>query len=223
MGLEYVSDRMSVSKFRILKDIKRPLIIINVYGPCHGKNLERDMAAVEGFYEELKRTVEKWKLKAAMVLVSGDFNSRIGQRKEEDSKIMGVYTKGPRNIHGQYLADFLHETNLFLSNTAFKHKDHHIATRHGANVVRDEESNEIRRKGIHNQIDYIAILQRHKGMITNARSFQGVKYETDHSRVVMEIRLKAIYPVSQRKVVKKQKRDLSALHRKDEVRERYVT
>ena len=63
-----------------------------------------------------------------MVFVAGDFNSRIGQKREEDSEIMGVYTKGPRNIHGQYLADFLHESRMFLSNTAFKHRHHHIAT-----------------------------------------------------------------------------------------------
>jgi exonuclease III len=222
MGSEHVSDRISVSKFRILKDTKRPLIIINVYGPSHGRTLNRDMTEVEDFYEELKQVVEKWKPKASMVFVAGDFNSRIGQKKEEDSEIMGVYTKGPRNIHGQYLADLLHESRMFLSNTTFKHRDHHIATWHGSNVVRDSEGNEIRRKGIHNQIDYIAILQRHKGMITNARSYQGVKYETDHSRVTMEIRLKALYPVSNKRVAIKPKYDLSTLYWNEEIRGKYI-
>ena len=55
-------------------------------------------------------------------------------------------------------------------------------------------------------------------MITNARFYQGVKYETDHSRVTMEIILKALYQVSNKKVAIKPKYDLSTLYWNEEIR-----
>ena len=221
MGVKYISDRIAIIQFRVLEKSERPLVIINVYGPTQSRTARTgDTAEVEEFYAQLKQIVEREKARASILLVCGDFNSRIGQQREEDSEIMGRYTKGYRNKHGKYLAEFLHDTKLFLCNTAFKHRDHHIATWHGVHVTTLEDGTE-KRRGIHNQIDYFAIMQRHKGMITNARSYQTVEFESDHSMVVTDLRLKAIYPISQKRIVREPQRELAELHRNPEVREQY--
>lgn len=220
MGVEYISDRIALIKFRVLEESNKPLILINVYGPTNRYTKVGDISEVEEFYEELARIIEEYKQKAAYLLVGGDFNSKIGQKREEDGEIMGKFTKGFRNVHGDYLAGLMKQTKLFLCNTAFKHRDHHIATWHGSHLTRQQDGTETR-KGIHNQIDYMAILQRHKGMVTNSRSYQGVEFESDHSMVVTDIRLKAIYPISQRKAVKEKQRELSTLHRDPEIRTKY--
>ena len=136
MGVKYISDRIAIIQFRVLEKSERPLVIINVYGPTQSRTARTgDTSEVEEFYAQLKQIVEREKARASILLVCGDFNSRIGQQREEDSEIMGRYTKGYRNKHGKYLAEFLHDTKLFLCNTAFKHRDHHIATWHGVHVT----------------------------------------------------------------------------------------
>ena len=53
----------------------------------------RDTAQIEEFYEDLTRTIERLRSEASILLIGGDFNSRIGQMREEDAEIMGRYTK----------------------------------------------------------------------------------------------------------------------------------
>ena len=220
MGVKYISDRIAIIQFRVLENSARPLIFINVYGPTQRYTRVGDTAEVAEFFEQLTQVVVREKPRAAILVVGGDLNAKIGQMKEEDVEIMGRYTKGYRNEHGKYLAEFLHETKLFLCNTAFKHRDHHIATWHGVHVTMGADGKE-KRRGLHNQIDYMAILQRHKGMVTNSRSYQSVEFESDHSMVVTELRIKAIYPISQKRIVREPQRELAELHRNPEVRAQY--
>ena len=220
LGIEYINDRVAVMKLKILEKDDKPLIIVNVYGPTCMYTRQGDTAQIEEFYEDLTRTIERLRSEASILLIGGDFNSKIGQMREEDVEIMGRYTKGSRNLHGEYLAEFMKNTRMFLCNTAFKHRDHHIATWHGSHLTTRPDGTQYH-KGIHNQIDYMAILQRHKGMITNSRSYQGSKYESDHSMVVTDIRFKAIYPISQQRVIREKQRDIMELCRNPDVRYNY--
>jgi len=220
MGVKYISDRIAIIQFRVLENSERPLIFINVYGPTQRYTRVGDTAEVEEFFSQLTQVVQREKTRASILVVGGDLNAKIGQMKEEDVEIMGRYTKGYRNEHGKYLAEFLHETKLFLCNTAFKHRDHHIATWHGVHVTIGEDGKE-KRRGLHNQIDYLAIMQRHKGMVTNSRSYQSVEFESDHSMVVTELRIKAIYPISQTRIAREPQRELSELYWNPEVRHLY--
>ena len=219
-GFQYVSDRIAIIRFKALKKSERPMTLFNIYAPTTRYTRVGDVAEIEEFYELLAVHVKEHKSKASLLFVGGDFNSKIGQMKEEDDEIMGRFTKGWRNKHGEYLAEFLKDTKLFLCNTAFRHRDHHRATWHGAKRTIGPDGKEIR-VSINNQIDFMAILQRHKSMVTNSRSYQGERYESDHSMVITEVRILSIYPVSRSKVVHERLRDLAELHRNPEVGAKY--
>ena len=83
MGVKYISDRIAIIQFRVLEKSERPLVIINVYGPTQSRTARTgDTAEVEEFYAQLKQIVEREKARASILLVCGDFNSRIGQQRE---------------------------------------------------------------------------------------------------------------------------------------------
>ena len=193
-GHEYVTDRIATIKFRIHHKKNRFLTLINVYGPTNQYAREGNLEEVEQFYDDLKKTVARKKRSSAIVIVAGDYNAVIGQRKdtETEKKIMGKHTKGHRNINGTYMREFLVETKLFAANTAFKHRDHHKATWHSSHKVEDKII------GIHQQLDYIVVQSEHKSMICDARSFndQNFMYESDHSMVVMTTQLRVLCRIS---------------------------
>ena len=66
---------------------------------------KNDTTELEAFYNQVQEFTELYKKKASILIVAGDFNSKLGQRTEEDHDIMGkhVHTKARRNTHGQYL------------------------------------------------------------------------------------------------------------------------
>lgn len=225
MGAERVNDRIAAIKFKILKDGKdsdqkqKCLVIGNVYGPTSTRTRGGQTEECKIFYTELKQAMRKWRKNAALMMIGGDLNSKIGQQTEEDKDIMGKHSKGQRNQHGIYLSEFLKEEKMFLCNTAFQHRDHHIATWHSSIKMTLSDGTEYN-KGIHNQIDFMMIPQRLKNMVTDSRSYH-TKYESDHSIVITEIRLKAIYPLNQTKVEMSRKKDLGQLWRNEELKNQY--
>ena len=64
------------------------------------------------------------------------------------------------------------------------------------------------------------IPQRLKNMVTESRAYH-TKYESDHSIVITDIRLKALYPMNQTKVDVIRKKDLGQLWRNEELNNRY--
>lgn len=221
IGVETVNDRIAAIKFKILKDDQKCLIIGNIYGPTSTRTRGGQTDECKVFYAELKQAMSRWRKKAAIMMIGGDLNSKIGQQTEEDKDIMGKHSKGQRNQHGIYLSEFLKEERMFLCNTAFQHKDHHKATWHSSIKATRLDGTEYN-KGIHNQIDYMMIPQRLKNMITDSRAYH-TKYESDHSMVITDIRLKALYPMNQTKVEMTRKKDLGQLWRNEELKEQYKT
>jgi len=210
----WISDRVAVFYFRLTQNPRGYLVVIGVYGPT-SQFVANHPEALDEFYTQLGGAIETHKRKAAVLLVVGDFNSKIGQnRRDGDEAIMGKYSIGHRNANGERLAEFLHEKHLFLANTAFKHRRHHTATWHGQYLNQDDG----RHYGIHNQIDYIAIQTRHKTLLANARSCSGKHYESDHSLVVATFYLGALYPVSRRRVTNAPQRDLQQLYLREDIR-----
>ena len=222
MGVERINDRIAAIKLKILKDgndEKKCLIIGNVYGPTSTRTRGGQTEECKMFYAELKQAMSKWRKTAAIMMIGGDLNSKIGQQTEEDKDIMGKHSKGQRNQHGIYLSEFLKEERMFLCNTAFQHRDHHIATWHSSIKATRPDGTEYN-KGIHNQIDFMMIPQRLKNMVTDSRAYH-TKYESDHSIVITDIRLKALYPMNQTKVDVIRKKDLGQLWRNEELNNRY--
>ena len=223
IGATRINDRIAIIQLQIHQNDKKRLTIINVYSPTSVKAERGDTNPIEEFYSKLHETIAEYKRTSYVTIVAGDFNAKIGQQSEEDKEIMGRYSKGFRNTHGQYLSNFLREQKLLLANTVFKHKDHHIATWHS--TIRKVVNGQEIPYGIHNQIDYIAIQQRHKIMVNDARVYQGVsglKYESDHGMVVMRMKLKVIYLMTHRKYKQRPPRkDIQQLFQDDKVAEKF--
>ena len=211
----WISERVAVFYFKLHNNARGHLVIAGVYGPT--SHLATTQPAIrDGFYRELGEAFETHKRKAAVFMIVGDFNSKIGQiGREGDEQIMGKYSIGHRNANGERLAEFLHEKELYLASTAFKHRKHHTATWHG------EYERDGHRFGIHNQIDYIAIQPRHKMLLANARSHSGRYFESDHSLVVATFYLGALYPVSRRRVKHEPQRDLQQLYLRKDIQEEF--
>ena len=209
----WISDRVAIFYFHLHNNARGHLVIAGVYGPT-SQFAATHPGALEGFYKQLGDAFDTHKRKAAVFMVVGDFNSKIGQlRREGDEAIMGKYSIGHRNANGERLAEFLHDKELYLASTAFKHRKHHTATWHG------EYERDGHRYGIHNQIDYIAIQPRHKMLLANARSHSGRYFESDHSLVVATFYLGALYPVSRRRVKHEPQRDMQQLYLRKDIQE----
>ena len=171
---------------RIRKDTPadHTIIVVNVYAPTSGV-AKKDHQQVKKLYGELKKLLtELNKLSTKSVIITGDFNAKVGKRTGIES-CMGRYSRGERNQNGQELINFCEMNSLFICNTAFKHPARHITTwtnqRKGA-------SGEM--KFIYNQIDYILVHQNQKHELINARSFGGSETESDHKIVRMEMNIK---------------------------------
>ena len=61
------------------------------------------------------------------LLLSGDFNAKVGQFTEGDNSI-GKYSKGRRNENGKTLLELCESENLFITNSAFPHPSSHTTT-----------------------------------------------------------------------------------------------
>jgi hypothetical protein len=151
-----------------------------VYAPHSGltQNDDRDDLR-KNFYKSLQDTLDRLKNDETMIIMAGDWNSKLGRGAEES--IIGKYGKGTRNPNGQAMSEFLSRNKLFASNTMFPHPMRHRTT-FGVD----------RTTAIYNQID-IAIQQRYKLLVTGARSCRGQEYESDHRIAVTRMTMKWFY------------------------------
>ena len=106
----------------------------------------------------------------------GDFNSQIGKRYPEESKIMGPYNYGNRNTRGERLIDFCVSNNLKIVNTLFKKR----TGRRWTWVAPNEE--------IKTQIDYI-LVPSFQNNIKDFNVLGGFQFYSDHRPI--EIKLTA--------------------------------
>lgn len=90
------------------------LQIIQAYAPTSKAEEEE----IERFYEDL--TKARQMEKAHFVIVMGDFNAKIGERKQGDTDYVGNFGLGERNERGETLTNYLDKENLYCLNTFFK-------------------------------------------------------------------------------------------------------
>ncbi|GFR91258.1 craniofacial development protein 2 [Elysia marginata] len=151
--------------------------ILNVYAP-HSVLTKKDPKTREDFYNKLSETYKSRKTKGDTVLILGDFNSKVGKIKDEiEKECIGSFSKGQRNDNGQELLNFCLEHDLFIANSAFKHKSCHQTTWQG----QIKKDNKIIK--VYNQIDFILISKHMKKSLTDARSFAGTLTNSVHRLV----------------------------------------
>ena len=166
--------------------------IVNVYAPTSQRAVKHP-AEYRRFYEQLETTVRELRRKSVAVFVAGDFNSKLGLRRQtesgENESFMGQFGKGTRNRNGGYLATFLETHKLYAANTHFVHPMRHRTSWHGQ--IRDTVAD--KKLQIYNQIDYVCVPQRLKRSLLDGRSYSGNTFSSDHSMVVVQIKLAGVY------------------------------
>lgn len=109
-----VTSRIIDVELEIKKGMK--LIIIQVYAPIQG-SIERD---VEEFYTELQNTVDKHRERTEHIIITGDWNSRIGNDQEIGLGSMGEYGEKERNSNGIKMINFCIANDLLIGNSFHK-------------------------------------------------------------------------------------------------------
>ncbi|CAF1392297.1 unnamed protein product [Adineta steineri] len=149
------------------------LTVINVYAPTS----EASMDDMEKFYDNLEEAVANTP-KKDILIITGDWNAKVGDNNTGWEPVMGKYGYGTRNERGEQLLEFATSHNLFICNTAFQQKPNRKWTWESPD-------------GIHkNMIDLILIQNRWKSSVINCRTFQGADISSDHSLVLCNIKLK---------------------------------
>ena len=168
-----VDERICVMQ---MKDKNSKLIsIINVYGPTSMITKEKPEVR-DQFYEKLENIIKIEEKKAQLILLAGDFNSKVGKMQTEDISL-GHFSKGKRNENGEALVNFCEANGLYLINTKFQHPSRHQTTWQGQCKIKDKVV------PIYNQIDFIICKRKDRPLFQDARSYAGTAVSSDHRLV----------------------------------------
>uniref|UniRef100_A0A8D8YDR6 Craniofacial development protein 2 n=1 Tax=Cacopsylla melanoneura TaxID=428564 RepID=A0A8D8YDR6_9HEMI len=151
------------------------LFIIEAYAPTSDAAEEE----VDEFYESVKNVINKKKSRDILLLI-GDFNSKVGKQRRGDT--MGPYGTGKINDRGENFINFCIENDLVITNTWFEQKE-------TARYTWTAPGGRLR-----NKIDYVCINKRYRNTITNSKSRPGADCGSDHVPVVanLQVRLKKV-------------------------------
>ena len=116
-----VNDRIMTLRLPLQKNAY--LSIVSVYGPTMTNPEENK----ENFYNQLRDVIKNINRKDKLI-IAGDFNARVGCDHESWPGVIGYHGLGKCNSNGELLLAFCSEHNLLITNTIFKHKEHHKTT-----------------------------------------------------------------------------------------------
>ena len=137
---------------------------------------------IKKLYKDLDQLGNQLKKQAtSATFIAGDFNAQVGKRTNNNERWLGVWSRGIRNDNGSKLIDFCEEKNLIVANSCFQHPAKHITT------WSQQRTDTGAVNTIFNQIDYIICDQKHKHILTDARSYSGTETHSDHRLVVTRI------------------------------------
>ena len=146
-----------------------------VYAPVN-KKTKKGKSEMKEFWNELNDCLKMFEPERK-VFVMGDMNARVGC--EEVDGIVGKWGVPGVNDNGECLVDLCSERGLFLSNTFFEHKLIHRYT------WRRLDGNE-EQKGL---IDFIAVDERLRKDVIDARVVRGMFPDSDHFAVLAKVRM----------------------------------
>ena len=154
------------------------ITVIHAYAPSMSSSDED----IEAFYSILEDALAKVH-KKDILIITDDWNAKIGSDNTDWKSVMGRYGYGDRNERGERFLEFAAIHILYICNTRFEQKPQ----RKWAWASPD---------GVHkNMIGLILIQQRWKSSVINYRTFQSADICSDHSLVLCNIglRLKKLY------------------------------
>ena len=167
---------------------KKHFLFISGYAP-HETLANKFPEQRELFYNDLQKALLQ-KTSSTIIIAALDANAKTSYNPEVHPQVLGPSTKGnATNNNGKCLIHFAAENNLYLTNTKFKHKMSHRSTWTAPFRPLKTRNGETRRNPIRNQIDYVLTNQRYLQFVTDSRSYNNLKAETDHNMVMMNMRL----------------------------------
>ncbi|CAF3677816.1 unnamed protein product [Rotaria socialis] len=160
-----ISVRFNATPFKIT--------VIHVYALTSASSEDEIEAFYENIEKELSRTSKK-----DLIIITGDWNTKVGSDNTNWENTMGKYGYGDRNERGERLLEFAALHNFYICNTRFQQKPNRKWTWISPN-------------GVHkNMIDLILIQKRWKSSVMNCRTFQSADISSDHSLVLCNIKLR---------------------------------
>ena len=159
--------------------------------------------------------MKKEEKKADMVILAGDFNSKVGKVQIGDI-CLGNFSKGKRNENGEALVNFCEANGLYIVNSRFQHSSRHQTTWEGQCKIEGTI------RPIYNQIDFVICKQKDKSMFQNARSYSGTSVNSDH-RLLKTKMTTEWWKMKRGKQEKKIRIDTNRISGEQEIREEYKT
>ena len=151
--------------------------IVSVYAPTKTDPEENK----EEFYSQLRDVFSKVPAKDKLIL-TGDFNARVGRDSDKWLGVLGPHRIGNSNSNGEQLLDLCSENGLVITNTLFKHKEQYKTTWMHP-----------RSKHWH-LLDYVITKRKDLNDVLNTRVMRGADCSTDHqmlrSTIAFSIRKK---------------------------------
>ena len=105
-----ISERVIAAKF---KGDQRNIVIIQAYAPTADSNDDE----IEAFYEQLEG--QKMAKIRDLIIITGDFNAKIGSDNKGWEHVMGSNGIGEINERGERLLQFAQEKGLYICNTKY--------------------------------------------------------------------------------------------------------
>lgn len=144
------------------------ITIIGTYAPEEGRREELN----DDFYECLQKVIQRMNPEDYVIL-AGDMNARVGNRKV--SRAIGTFGLPEVNRNGERLTDFCIYNQLRAMNTFFRHKEKHKITWSA--------------RGSYSLIDYVIANEKAAKRCIDVRSYRGADVGSDHYLVQASFRL----------------------------------
>ncbi|XP_047120403.1 craniofacial development protein 2-like [Schistocerca piceifrons] len=163
-----MSERLTTLR---LKTTSGPVTLISAYAPTMKAPPEvKDM-----FYEDLRKCQENVRGSDKLMLL-GDFNARVGNKRNNWTHCIGPYGIGNMNENGQRLLELCTSLSLCITNTYFQNRDvHKVTWKHP-------------RSGHWHQLDFIITRRSDLRHVLNSRTYHSADCDTDHSLVMTKSR-----------------------------------
>jgi len=165
-----INERIIMARFHS-KFIK--LTVIHAYAPTN----DADDNAKDEFYEVLSDTVQRTH-KHDILVVTGDFNAKVGNQPYPYQDIMGKHGEGTRNENGVKLCEFCAANELLITGTLFPHKTIHKLTW----TSPDGQTR--------NQIDHVLVNKKFRTSVKDTRVFRSADVGSDHHLIKTHIKVK---------------------------------
>ncbi|XP_049861956.1 craniofacial development protein 2-like [Schistocerca gregaria] len=150
-----------------LKTTSGPVTLISAYAPTKIAPPEvKDM-----FYDDMRKWLENVRGSDKLMLL-GDFNARVGNKRNNWTDCIGPYGIGNMNENGQRLLELCTSLSPCITNTYFQNIDvHKVTWKHP-------------RSDHWHQLDFFITRRRDLRHDLNSRTYHSADCDTDHSLVM---------------------------------------